>query len=129
MAQPMHYESPDLFSNIKAATIAFRPDAIIGSSMGGWFAWLIGSQLNIPRILLNPALHGRSFEPRVDLRLNHEPQTHVLLGRHDTLIDPQITVKILAQSKAVITYGEHAHRTPLEVFQSYMRGLSDKITN
>ena len=40
---------------------------IIGSSMGGYFAYLFGLHTGIPTLLFNPAVIGRSIEPEVKI--------------------------------------------------------------
>jgi hypothetical protein len=41
----------------------------------------------------------------------------VLLGKNDGVIDPELTKTILGDDKRfVIEEGEHAHRTPLDIF-------------
>lgn len=119
LALEMNYRDPSCFSQTLQKTTEFNPDLVIGSSMGGWFAWLIGAQLNVSRILLNPALHSRSFDPEANAATPHFPTTFVLLGENDTVIDPTRTKALLTDTTARISIGSHAHRTPLEVFQPF----------
>lgn len=119
LALDMNYRDPACFEQTLEKTTLFKPNLVIGSSMGGWFAWLIGAQLDVSRILLNPALHSRSFDPEVNAAAPHFPTTFVLLGENDTVIDPTRTKALLTDTTAHISIGSHAHRTPLEVFQPF----------
>ena len=53
---PMHYDTQNPYSLAQDFVIKSQPKLIVGSSMGGYFALKIGTHLNIPLILLNPAL-------------------------------------------------------------------------
>lgn len=119
LALDMNYRDPECYAQTLEKTTLFKPNLVIGSSMGGWFAWLIGAQLDVSRILLNPALHSRSFDPVVNASTPHFPLTFVLLGENDTVIDPTRTTALLIKTTARVTTGSHAHRTPLEVFQPF----------
>jgi len=96
------------------------PDLIIGSSIGGYVADIIGSQLGVDVLLFNPALHNRTVikEFNVDYGSQKYKRT-IVLGTEDHVIDPEVTKKLCS------VYGNHAeydevegmgHRTPLNVF-------------
>jgi uncharacterized protein len=121
-APAIDYRVEDLHGKIHNIIMKFKPDLIIGSSMGGYVAHEFAKAFNLPAILLNPALHSRSFEPDLDTFILsfdtsfHERQI-VLLGKNDGVIDPELTKTILGDDKRfVIEEGEHAHRTPLDIF-------------
>jgi hypothetical protein len=71
-----------LFSEIKQ----LKPDLIVGSSMGGYIAYLIGSKLGIETVLFNPAVVDRSFDPKVDDTKLKGTKHNVYLGKSDTTI-------------------------------------------
>ena len=114
-APAMNYESLNLHEFILTLGI---PDLIIGSSMGGYVADVIGSRLGVDVLLFNPALHNR------EIAINHEYYNNpykrtIVLGTEDHVIDPEVTKKLWS------VYGNHAkydevegmgHRTPLDVF-------------
>ena len=121
-APAIDYREENLHGKIHNIIMNFKPDLIIGSSMGGYVAHEFAKAFNLPAILLNPALHSRSFEPDLDTFILsfdtsfHERQI-VLLGKNDGVIDPELTKTILGDDKRfVIEEGEHAHRTPLDIF-------------
>ena len=116
------YKAIDLHSTIHNIIVDFNPDLIIGSSMGGYVAHEFSKAFNIPAILLNPAIHSRSFEPDLDTFIlgfdtKFIERQVVLLGKNDDIIDPKITKSMLeGDRRFVIEEGEHGHRTPLNIF-------------
>tara|TARA_R110001592_G_scaffold288735_1_gene557856 strand:+ start:223 stop:711 length:489 start_codon:yes stop_codon:yes gene_type:complete len=106
-----------------------KPDLIIGSSMGGWFAWNLGKDFGIPVLLLNPAMHSRTFDPEMEpVREQLASKVYVALGREDKTIDPVETVKCLTDFGNInqITWGDYGHRTPLHNFKIVFNKLNLK---
>ena len=119
-APSMDYRSNQLSENISKME-EFKPDLIIGSSMGGYLAHIMSKHLRVPAILFNPALHSRPFELKIDSSTipqgTGDIKQILLLGKKDNIIDPETTKKILGNNhQYIIEEGEHAHRTPLDVF-------------
>jgi|TARA_B110000914_G_C15325888_1_gene382439 predicted esterase YcpF (UPF0227 family) len=119
-APSMDYRSNQLSENISKME-EFKPDLIIGSSMGGYLAHIMSKHLRVPAILFNPALHSRSFELKIDSSTISQGTGDIkqilLLGKKDNIIDPETTKKLLGNNhQYIIEEGEHAHRTPLDVF-------------
>ena len=56
-APEIDYEHPDAFEEILDLCIAEEVDMMIGSSMGGFFAYAIGPTLGTPVIMFNQAWH------------------------------------------------------------------------
>jgi len=91
------------------------PDLIIGSSMGGYAADIIGSHLGVDVLLFNPALHNRPIDLDLELGDNKYKRT-IILGVEDIVINAELT-KELEKNHAVIEEIEGmGHRTPLDVF-------------
>ena len=98
------------------------PDLIIGSSMGGYIADIIGSQLGVDVLLFNPALSNHNRTVIKEFNVDYGSQKYkrtIVLGTEDDVIDPEVTKKLWS------VYGNHAkydevegmgHRTPLDVF-------------
>ena len=95
-APAMDYETLDLHEFIYTLGM---PDLIIGSSMGGYVADVIGSHLGVDVLLFNPALHSRSIELEFD---NDDPYGNleykrtIILGTEDSVINPEITKKYIS---------------------------------
>ena len=100
-------------------------DLIIGSSMGGYFAYELGKHFDIPVLLLNPALHSRSIEPRVEKLhedLAADPLVFLGVGAKDDVINYEKTLEILDNEancffRSNYFKGNHGHQTPLDFFQ------------
>lgn len=72
-----------LFNDIKK----MKPDLLVGSSMGGYFSYIIGSTLRIETCLFNPAVHSRSLDPYVEIEENRPGNTNnIYLGDKDRVI-------------------------------------------
>jgi predicted esterase YcpF (UPF0227 family) len=74
------------------------PDLIIGSSMGGYIADMIGSKLGVDVLLFNPALHSRSIECDFDNGIGYGGESYkrtIVLGTEDNVINPEMTKAIV----------------------------------
>jgi len=100
-------------------------DLIIGSSMGGYFAYELGKHFDIPVLLLNPALHSRSIEPHVEKLhedLAADPLVFLGVGAKDDVINYETTLDYLDEHancffRGNYFKGNHGHQTPLDFFQ------------
>lgn len=124
IAPNMQYNDPELFTDMLDLVKDFEPDILIGSSMGGYFAYMIATHTNTPVILFNPAMHHRSFEPDNVTSGQHDVIGAIINGTNDTVIDPIQTTQMLRESiaKGQLRYytRDHGHRTPLNVFTDYL---------
>ena len=114
-APAMNYESLNLHEFILTLGI---PDLIIGSSMGGYVADVIGSRLGVDVLLFNPALHSREIAVNHEYYNNKYKRT-IILGTEDDVIDPELTKKLWSIHGNEAEYDEiegMGHRTPLDVF-------------
>jgi|TARA_R110001592_G_scaffold163321_4_gene397197 hypothetical protein len=123
LAPDMDYRDPTLYERTLDLITRFQPDTIIGSSMGGWFAYNLGIEVGVPVLLLNPALHSRTYEPNIPLRTyTKRSEVFLALGMEDDIIDAKATQEWMHyhNSQGYIpknTYkGSHGHRTPFKVF-------------
>jgi len=123
-APPMNYRDPSLFTEVLNQVKESNIELLIGSSMGGWFAYCISTLTGIPTLLFNPALHSRQFDPQIELG---EVKSHhtVILGRHDRIIDPVTSLQWLAENKVNSSswYVEMEHRIPIEVFEKWVGAM------
>lgn len=94
----------------------FNPNLIIGSSLGGYFADILGSHSGVEVLLFNPALHNRTIE------YNFSPgdsnyKRRIVLGELDIVIPPTITKGIVGSSAEIIEIPGMGHRTSIEIFK------------
>jgi predicted esterase YcpF (UPF0227 family) len=114
-APAMNYETLDLYEFIDTLGM---PNLIIGSSMGGYIADIIGSHLGVDVLLFNPALHNRSINIKAHYGDEDYKRT-IVLGTEDNIINPEITKDIRPKWDNDATFDEiegMGHRTPLDVF-------------
>lgn len=113
------YREKNIYQSIKTQVSDFNPDIIVGSSMGGYFAYLISKELNIKTLLFNPALHSRSYQPDMNgLEIGKfNPEMFFIFGKNDAIINPLKTVEIMKnegkENFKILNYG---HNTPIEDF-------------
>ena len=103
------------------------PDYIVGSSMAGYFAYLIGATLGIPTILFNPAVIGRSFDPVVDDSNLKETSHNVFLGKTDEVIDGALVQSYFSRlglGKFTYTTYNGGHRVSAEVFIDAIKNVA-----
>ena len=118
-APAMNYESLDLHEFI--ITLGM-PDLIIGYSVGGYVADIIGSILGVDVLLFNPALHSRSIDFDFDNDTPYGGENYkrtIILGTEDDVINPKITKKLRPHFDNSAKFEEiegMGHRTPLDVF-------------
>ena len=116
-APAMDYETLDL--NEFIFTLGM-PDLIIGSSMGGYVADIIGSQLGVDVLLFNPALHNRTLIREFNEDYGSQPYKRtIVLGTEDKVINPELTKKLWSVKGNEAIHDEvegMGHRTPLDVF-------------
>jgi hypothetical protein len=94
-------------------------DLIIGSSMGGYFAYLIGMHLNIPTVIFNPAVVGRKFDPAIIEPKGGGTKNIVILGDNDKVINGSDIKKYFkSEGNGVFKYESYkgGHRVPENVF-------------
>ncbi len=98
-APAMDYKDIHVEKHLMKMVQAFKPDVIIGSSMGGHAALLLGNHFNIPVVAFNPAIHHRSFDPNFSKLIVEDPNIGftpiIVLGMEDDVVNPLITKEIL----------------------------------
>jgi hypothetical protein len=124
LAPEMDYQDPNLFKHMLELVNSVKPDLLIGSSMGGYFAYMIATHTKTPVVLLNPALHSRAFEPEGVYEGPNEVVGVMINGSEDDVIDPTKTANMLrksiAEGQMKYYLRDHGHRTPLKIFEDYL---------
>ena len=123
LAPLIDYNKPNIEHELMYMFEAFKPDFIIGSSMGGHVGLMLANYYNIDAIVFNPAIHSRSFDPALERLAAKEPnfnfQPVVILGMEDDVINPLITKEILDDALFYCDVEEVeglGHRVPFDVF-------------
>ena len=121
-APAIDYSKAGIFDEVLKEVKKRKIDLLVGSSMGGWFAYCISTITGIPTILFNPAVHSRYMEPEV--KRGSTPAKHtVVMGKKDEIISPEKTQKWF-KSEGVGSFNykmeSNGHRTPLGIFRKYL---------
>ena len=121
-AEYMDYKKVlDLYAKTLNSIIDFNPDLIVGSSMGGYFAFHLGTHYKTNLLLLNPALPNRTFDPPILPDGNEKSKIWALVGENDDVVRPKENIEILKRAGAKVSLGDHEHRTPKEVFEPFFK--------
>jgi len=126
---PMDYRDNGLFERTLAGVKKNKIDLLIGSSMGGWFAYCIGTLTGIPTLLFNPAVHSRSFDPVVRMGTKRAVNT-VVFGRNDTDIVPKESYNYFLKNGIgtfYYNYESNGHRTPIDIFSKWVNYCEKKM--
>jgi len=118
----MDYHNPEMFNIVLRELGKNSVDLLVGSSMGGWFAYNLSTITGIPTLIFNPAVHSRSFNPTIKSGSKHPPQT-IVLGKNDTVIDFIDTIKYFNKIAIVSNFDleDMEHRIPADVFEKYVK--------
>lgn len=125
-----------------------NPDLLVGTSIGGWLAGILGAESGIPFVAINPVTdpvrslkawigQGTDHQGQLD-HLTHEtvlsyyPFTHhgsglVLLDRGDELLPPSDTAEAIGDYFPVHSYKGGGHRfehmeEALDLIREHMKG-------
>jgi len=125
-APEMDYTRKDIFPYLVQIMEDFDPDLIIGSSMGGYVAYMLSGLYGTPIIVFNPALHSRKFDPKFPIKAQncYPSRAKIVLGEEDTIIDPKKTLKFIADQISmgfptqfsIENVDGMGHRVPLDIF-------------
>lgn len=117
-APAMYYRDPCLFDTVLKEIRERNIELLIGSSMGGYFAYCLSTMTGVPTVLFNPAVIGRSFDPVTEMGLISSKH-RVILGINDDVIDP-IKSSAYFDEYGIGDFEYHrediGHRIPREVF-------------
>lgn len=126
-APKMVYTNPNMFKSLLEAAKVDKPDLIIGSSMGGYFADALGSHLDTEVLLFNPALHSRTIEPEGVTYGETNWVRHMVVGTEDKVINPKLTKVLKDLFDTWIEIEGMEHRTPLNVFKDIYKQLINPL--
>ena len=114
----INYKDDTTFDKLFKHISRMQPDLIVGSSMGGYVSYLIGSKLSIPVLLFNPAMVGRSFDPVVDDSNLKRTKIEVMFGKGDAVISGKDVRKYFRDNGVAFNHSGYdgGHRVPADVF-------------
>lgn len=139
----MKYRDKDCFEMTLRLAEMFKPEVIVGSSMGGHFAWLMGKLMTVPVCLLNPALWKRSFDPHIPiddyskaLKIAKEAggsKVFMMLGYNDDIVNAHDTFQNMFKwdpydyNPNNVYWHGRGHRTPVDVFARWFGRIEEGV--
>lgn len=118
----MDYYDKNIFNRELKRIQSFKPELLIGSSMGGWLAYALSTHTGIPTLLFNPAVHGRTMDINFPLGNKKAKQT-VVLGKNDDVVNPEISKQWFKKnSLGTVKFHDEdmGHRTSVKVLDRYI---------
>lgn len=120
----LDYTDGTLFERLLEESKQNKPDVIIGTSMGGYFADALGSLIGVDIVVFNPAFHSRTYEPS---GVSHGTESYhrtVVLGMKDEVVDPEVTLEEHMTEDDTVTFAMWmGHRTDLDVFKKVISNI------
>lgn len=119
---PIDYMEKDIFTKLYIEIKNFNADVIVGSSMGGRFAYHIGNLLSVDTILFNPALVSRNpIVGKVEIIHSDGDGNNrhfVTLGVNDNVVLPNDIISYLEVNTKHydVNLVNHKHRVPYDLF-------------
>ena len=126
--------SPHLvFASFKKAISPRKKCLLVGTSMGGFFAAWLGSELNLPFVAINPAINPtaslrkhigvfkaysgaqcvlkeETVEAYSSLPFRMDGTGFVAIDMGDKIIDPQQTLRVVGNNLPVVAFPDGSHR-------------------
>ena len=123
------YKEQGIYRKIRDEVKEFQPDIIMGSSMGGYFAYEMARELGIPALLFNPGLHNRTMEPDTKGRNRgtKKPFMKFIFGKHDDVIPFKPTMYFVRRNDADYQVNDYGHRTPYKDFVREVKKFIEEI--
>jgi predicted esterase YcpF (UPF0227 family) len=115
------YHDNSTFDKLLKHLIDNPVDLIIGSSMGGYLAYHLSTNLGIKTLLFNPAMHSKPVD--IFVKTGDKVAPHfVVLGKNDDVIDPNKNKEFFKNiDNVVLSEEEFKHVIPIEIFRKYIK--------
>ena len=107
---------------------------VMGSSFGGYIGYTLARHVNLPSLLFNPALIGRSIN--AEYTKGNEPGimtslSYIVLGKKDEVINCAENFDYISKNvkgpKKIIIEDTLAHRIPLDIFEKHVAKFFQSI--
>jgi len=114
----INYRNDNTFNKLYKDIKSLNPDLIVGSSMGGYVSYLIGSKLSIPVLLFNPAVADRAFDPIVDDSGLKKTKINIRFGKSDSVISGSAVRSFFKENGVSFNHETYngGHRVPADIF-------------
>lgn len=108
----INYKKGSVFYGLIKQIEDYKPDLIMGSSIGGRLSYHISNKLKIDAILFNPAIDqekSNKYQPIPEKNPRHKNQLFVF-GAKDTVVPPEHTKSVLPNDIHYYTVDNMRHR-------------------
>ena len=112
-------------------------DFVSGTSLGGILIYHLALLLDVPCLLLNPAVTAmeqvKDFIPKEAFEIKPSKKIFVLVGMKDTIVDPEEQIKFFEEIKAETNLvnlkidDELVHFVPFDVFEITFKEFREYI--
>lgn len=124
----------DAYYILKKHATRHQVKFIVGSSLGGFYAYWLAEELGLPCLLFNPALANRSLDAITpQLKQLNCPARYVVIGAGDEVIEPQGSLDFLERAKRrniiqkVMVCQWLAHRIDFNTFREMVNWSLENI--
>ncbi|HUH73054.1 MAG TPA: YqiA/YcfP family alpha/beta fold hydrolase [Chitinophagales bacterium] len=135
IAPKIHYkESKNTYQRLLHLAQEFNIEFIVGSSLGGYTAFWLSQELNVPTLLFNPSLAFQKIDPGLvhqNLSIINTRQS-IFLGMKDETVHPTTTIDWLKMNQIfekveIIEDPNNGHQISLSVFKQQMKMLLEEL--
>jgi len=121
-------DTSDLFEQLSQQVDTEKPNAIIGNSMGGCFAYYLSMKHNLPALCFNPALGYRSININLpEMKSANNPIVFIIGGK-DTVVPAVENFTWICQNPnpnfVLKWYNQMEHRIDIETFACEVEAFS-----
>lgn len=124
-----HYEEKPSWDAIVEIMNIHKPDAVGGSSLGGYLAFHVSNLYKVPGLLFNPAL-GETTSDGVEISKRQPVPNDVktlplyvrkmaVVGMKDDVVDPKMQLEKLKGIERIIKDKDMGHGVPDDKFKNY----------
>ena len=130
-------ENPSILFNILKEFKDDKFDFVSGTSLGGLFAYHLALKLDVPCLLLNPAVTAieiiKDFLPENTIGKSPNKLVDIVVGMQDEIIAPSIQLDFFDQINdpnkliEIIKYEDLGHFVPLDIFEESFNQFKLKL--
>jgi hypothetical protein len=121
----LHYEEKPSWNVLVEIMETNKPDAIVGSSLGGYLAFHLSNKFQVPALLFNPAM-GTTVSDGTNIRKMQPVEENPLyknkmavVGLKDVVVDPAVQLEALRGIKRIKKDKDMGHTVPDNKFEEY----------
>ncbi|MBU0489719.1 MAG: hypothetical protein KKA07_06515 [Bacteroidetes bacterium] len=116
------YLQSGVYESLREAVVEYKPDFLIGSSVGGYMAYFLAGDFDLPVVLFNPALPYRNgFVTEVSQQKHPVRDIFVVIGFNDDVIKAEDNLNWILRNanydQVTLRIKNAGHRISFEMFR------------